>query len=57
MADCKEHKVSCELCKKEIPTSVVVSFEGADYTYHFCCQDCADHFFEKNPDMEVKEIR
>jgi len=44
-------KVSCDMCKKEIPRSVVLSVEGADYTYHFCSPECKDHFFSKNPQL------
>ena len=34
--------LSCELCRKEIPGSARLTFEGADYTRHFCGNDCLE---------------
>lgn len=34
--------LSCDLCRKEIPGSARLTFEGADYTRHFCGNDCLD---------------
>ncbi len=48
------NKISCEACKKEIPESVVVTAEGAEYVLHFCCPDCRDHYFLENPDKKPK---
>ena len=42
-------KLHCEICKKDIPHSVVLSFEGADYIRHFCSTECHDYYFECNP--------
>ncbi|MGB5010949.1 MAG: DUF3330 domain-containing protein [Candidatus Dechloromonas phosphoritropha] len=30
----------CDLCHREIPTTVAFNFEGADYVYHFCGAQC-----------------
>jgi hypothetical protein len=46
-----EHKkLSCEICKKEIPRSVAVSAEGAEYVHHFCSEDCREHYFDGHPE-------
>lgn len=50
-----DEKISCEFCKKEIPKSVVINVEGAEYTFHFCCPDCHDHFFAKNPELRAEK--
>jgi hypothetical protein len=39
-------KLHCEICKKEIPKSVVITAEGAEYIHHFCSIECHDHYFE-----------
>ena len=36
-------KVHCEVCKKDIPTSVVITAEGAEYVHHFCSVECQEH--------------
>jgi len=46
-------RVKCDLCKKEIPKSVVLSVEGADYVHNFCCPDCRDHYFAKHPEKKL----
>jgi hypothetical protein len=33
-------KVSCEVCKKEVPRSAAVNFEVKDYVAHFCGLEC-----------------
>lgn len=32
----------CELCRKEIPHSSALTFEGGDYALHFCGLDCLE---------------
>ena len=34
--------LTCHLCKKEIPPSAALTFEGADYTTHFCGLGCME---------------
>lgn len=34
--------LTCDLCKKEIPRSAALTFEGADYTAHFCGLGCME---------------
>lgn len=36
--------LSCEVCCKEIPQSVVLNAEAADYVYHFCGPACFARF-------------
>ncbi len=35
-----ETPIECDHCHTEIPTTVALSFEGADYIYHFCGPQC-----------------
>ncbi len=32
--------IECEHCHTRIPATVALSFEGADYVYHFCGPQC-----------------
>lgn len=32
----------CNVCRKEIPQSAAVTFEGGDYAVHFCGLDCLE---------------
>lgn len=34
--------LTCDLCKAEIPPSAALTFEGADYTVHFCGLGCME---------------
>lgn len=38
--------VSCEICLREIPESVIHSPEGPDYVHHFCGLECL-HVWQK----------
>jgi len=49
-------QISCEACKKEIPTSVALNMEGADYVYHFCSPDCRDHYFKQHPELNPDDF-
>lgn len=40
----------CELCRMEIPQSAAVTFEGADYTLHFCGLGCLEAWKERHPE-------
>jgi len=35
-----EEMVTCEVCLKEIPASLAVTGEAADYVHYFCGADC-----------------
>ncbi len=50
-----EEKIACEVCKKEIPKSVAVTFEGSDYIHYFCCSDCLNQFFLDHPEHKSPE--
>ena len=49
--------ISCDICKKEIPTSVAVSMEGKEYVFHFCGPDCRDHYFEEHPELNPEDFK
>lgn len=33
-------RIPCEICLRDIPTSVAVNMEGTDYVRHYCGLDC-----------------
>ena len=37
-----ETAIECEYCRTRIPATVALSFEGADYIYHFCGPQCLE---------------
>ena len=37
-----ETAIECEYCHTGIPATLALSFEGADYIYHFCGPQCLD---------------
>ncbi|GAO35386.1 hypothetical protein SCT_0772 [Sulfuricella sp. T08] len=39
----------CDLCKAEIPQSAAQTFEGADYTAHFCGLGCMETWKRNHP--------
>jgi hypothetical protein len=44
---------SCEGCKKQISASTALTFEAADYIWHFCSQPCYDKWqAEKSANKE-----
>jgi hypothetical protein len=48
-------KLHCEICKKEIPRSVAISFEGMDYVHNFCSIECHEHYFVDHPEEKKEE--
>ncbi|HOI45913.1 MAG TPA: DUF3330 domain-containing protein [Candidatus Aminicenantes bacterium] len=42
MAD--EEKISCHVCRKEIPRAAALHAEGRDYVLHFCNTECLDYW-------------
>lgn len=45
-------KVTCDICKKEIPQSEALTDEASDYVAHFCGLDCLEHWKEKSEGRE-----
>lgn len=37
-------KISCSLCRKEIPLSAALRPQGVDYVGYFCGIECYDEF-------------
>ncbi|TXT23231.1 MAG: urf-2 [Gallionellaceae bacterium] len=37
-------KISCSLCRKEVPLSAALTPQGADYVGYFCGIECYDEF-------------
>ena len=46
--------LTCDLCKAEIPLSAVMTFEGADYTVHFCGLGCMEAWKLNHPAEDFK---
>lgn len=40
----QSEKISCSMCRKEIPLSAALTPQGADYVGHFCGIECYDEF-------------
>lgn len=40
-------QVACEVCMKEIPSSLAETMEADDYVHHFCGIDCYQKWQEK----------
>jgi hypothetical protein len=50
-----EEKISCHICKKEIPKATAVHAEGEEYVLHFCDVSCLDYWKkEKEKTKETK---
>ena len=39
--------LECDHCHTEVPATVALSFEGADYVYHFCGPQCIEAWCKK----------
>jgi len=37
----------CQHCRGSIPLGAALSYEGSDYVWHFCGQDCLATWCEK----------
>ncbi len=46
--------LTCNLCKAEIPQSAALTFEGADYTAHFCGLGCMETWKLNHPTKDSK---
>ncbi|MHB1591302.1 MAG: DUF3330 domain-containing protein [Sulfuricella sp.] len=45
---------TCDLCKAEIPLIAALTFEGADYTAHFCGLGCMETWKLNHPTKDSK---
>ena len=51
----KPEKISCSMCRKEIPVSAAMTPQGSDYVGYFCGIECYDEFTEqKKPAAPAK---
>lgn len=48
--------LTCNLCRAEIPPSAALTFEGADYTAHFCGLGCMETWKLNNPTKDAKPL-
>jgi hypothetical protein len=58
IVSCSEDDVcaplTCDLCKAEIPPSAALTFEGADYTAHFCGLGCMETWKLNHPAKDTQ---
>jgi NAD-dependent dihydropyrimidine dehydrogenase PreA subunit len=50
----EEKKISCHVCKKEIPKAAALNAEGEEYVYYFCQTECLDYWNEKKDKNDKK---
>jgi len=50
-----DHKIACQVCKKEIPKSAALNAEGAEYVQYFCDIGCLDHWKKEQDKTEKKD--
>ncbi|MFC2168740.1 DUF3330 domain-containing protein [Acidobacteriota bacterium] len=44
----KQEKISCHICKKEIPKTAAMTAEGKEYVLNFCDISCLDYWKKDN---------
>lgn len=49
-----EPRLSCEVCKKEIPRSAAQSAEGDDYVFYFCGPECYAQWKSSAPESKPR---
>jgi YHS domain-containing protein len=47
-------KISCHICKKEIPKAAALNAEGEEYVYYFCQTECLDYWDKEKEKKEKK---
>jgi hypothetical protein len=50
----KQEKISCHVCKNEIPKAAALTAEGREYVLHFCDISCLD-YWKKEKEEKKKE--
>ena len=50
-------KVSCSMCRKEIPLSAALTPQGSDYVGYFCGIECYDQFVEQKKSGKPEKPR
>lgn len=50
----EDRKVSCSICRKEIPLSEAISAEAVDYVAYFCGLDCYNEWKNKSEKADSK---
>ena len=48
----EQEKIPCEVCKKHVPRSAALTFEGSDYVIHFCSNECMAEYWKKEHEHE-----
>lgn len=50
-----EPKISCDVCRREVPLSAALTPEGAEYVGHFCGIECYQQFVSEAGKPEGKK--
>ncbi len=50
-----QEKISCHICKKEIPKAAALTAEGQDYVLNFCDISCLDYWKKENKEDKDKD--
>ena len=53
----EQGKISCHICKKEIPKAAALSAEGEEYVLHFCDISCLDYWKKEDKDGEKSDLK
>jgi len=48
-------KISCHVCKKDIPKAAALNAEGEEYVYYFCEDQCLTHWKKEEEDKKEKK--
>lgn len=50
----EKQKISCHVCKKDIPKATAVHAEGEEYVLHFCDIECMDFWKDEEKKKQKK---
>jgi hypothetical protein len=50
----EKQKISCHVCKKDIPEAAAVHAEGEEYVLHFCDIACMDFWKDEEKKKQEK---
>lgn len=51
----EQEKISCHICKKEIPKAAALTAEGKEYVLNFCDISCLDYWNNKKKKNKAKD--
>ena len=51
----EQEKISCHICKKEIPKAAALTAEGKEYVLNICDISCLDYWNNKKKENKAKD--